>query len=75
MDVGAIGHLPAAAHAAYAHALTDALHPVFLAAAGIAAVAFALACLLPEVPLRQTAGASVRRADERRVGGPQLQAQ
>jgi EmrB/QacA subfamily drug resistance transporter len=75
LDVSAIGHLPAAAHAAYAHALTDALHPVFLAAAGIAAVAFALACLLPEVPLRTTAGAFVRRADERRVGRPQLQAQ
>jgi hypothetical protein len=57
LDVSAIGRLPAAAHAAYAHALTDALHPVFLAAAGVAAVAFGLACVLPEVPLRTTAGA------------------
>ena len=53
----AIKHLPAAAHYAYAHALTGALHPVFLAAAGILAGAFVLACLLPELPLRTTAGA------------------
>ena len=57
LNVNAIKHLPAAAHYAYAHALTGALHPVFLAAAGILAGAFVLACLLPELPLRTTAGA------------------
>jgi hypothetical protein len=57
LNVNAIKHLPAAAHYAYAHALTDALHPVFLAAAGILAGAFVFACLLPEVPLRTKAGA------------------
>ena len=57
LNVNAIKHLPAAAHDAYAHALTDALHPVFLAAAGVLAGAFVFACLLPEVPLRTKAGA------------------
>jgi EmrB/QacA subfamily drug resistance transporter len=53
----AIKELPAAAHAAYATAITDALHPVFLTAAGCAALAFLLTWLLPELPLRATAGA------------------
>jgi hypothetical protein len=57
LKVSAVKHLPAGAHHAYAHALTNALHPVFVAAAGILAGAFVLACLLPEVPLRTTAGA------------------
>jgi EmrB/QacA subfamily drug resistance transporter len=50
----ALKQLPPAAHAAYAAAITDALHPVFLTAAGAAAVAFLLTWLLPEVPLRTT---------------------
>jgi hypothetical protein len=41
----------------HAHGLTDALHPGFVAAAGILAGAFVLACLLREVPLRTPAGA------------------
>ena len=57
LDVAAIERLPAGVHDAYVQALTDALHPVFLAAAGVAAIAVVLACLLPEVPLRKTAGA------------------
>ncbi|HEX3807094.1 MAG TPA: MDR family MFS transporter [Gaiellaceae bacterium] len=52
-----IKHLPAAAHAAYEDAFAAALHPVFLTAAGISLLAFALTFLLREVPLR--AGASV----------------
>jgi MFS family permease len=56
LNVSAIKRLPLEAHYAYAHALTDALHPVFLAAAGILAGAFVLACLLPEVPLRTSTG-------------------
>jgi EmrB/QacA subfamily drug resistance transporter len=50
----AIKHLPPAVHAAYAAAITAALHPVFLAAAGAAVVAFLLTWLLREVPLRAT---------------------
>jgi EmrB/QacA subfamily drug resistance transporter len=46
--------LPPAAHAAYVTAITDALHPVFLAAAGAAVLAFVLTWLLREVPLRAT---------------------
>ena len=47
-----IQHLPAAAHAAVADSYAAALHPVFLTAAAISVVAFALTWLLREVPLR-----------------------
>src|SRR6185312_655930 len=49
---GAIAALPAALKAGYLDAFTAALHPVFVAAAAIAAVAFALTWLLEELPLR-----------------------
>jgi DNA-binding MarR family transcriptional regulator len=52
-----IKHLPTALHAAYATAITNALHPVFLAAAGLVVIAFCLAWLLPELPLRATSQA------------------
>jgi hypothetical protein len=38
-----------------APAFTAALHPVFLIAAALGAVAFVLTLLLKEIPLRQTA--------------------
>jgi EmrB/QacA subfamily drug resistance transporter len=41
----------------YAHALTAALSPVFFVAAIISSVAFLLALLLPDIPLRQTSTA------------------
>ena len=41
-------------------AVAAALHPVFLAAAAIMVVAFALARRLRDVPLRETAAASDR---------------
>jgi EmrB/QacA subfamily drug resistance transporter len=47
-----IRHLPPAAHRAFADAFSAALHPVFLTAAGISLLAFALTWLLREVPLR-----------------------
>ncbi len=47
-----IKHLPPAAHSAFTHAFAAALHPVFLTAAGISLIAFALTWLLREVPLR-----------------------
>jgi DNA-binding MarR family transcriptional regulator len=50
--------LPPALHASYLKAFTDSLSTVFLVAAAIAVVAFALAWLLPEKPLRATATAS-----------------
>jgi EmrB/QacA subfamily drug resistance transporter len=53
----ALKRLPPAAHAVYVRAITDALHPVFLAAAGGAVLAFLLSWLLREVPLRATAQA------------------
>ncbi|MDX6658392.1 MAG: hypothetical protein QOH62_3185 [Solirubrobacteraceae bacterium] len=50
----ALEQLPSAVHAAYATAVTEALHPVFLAAAAIAMVAFLLTWLLPELTLKAT---------------------
>jgi hypothetical protein len=44
-------------HSAYVSAFAASLRPVFLVAAAIGAVAFALTWLLREVPLRQTASA------------------
>ncbi|HEX8101688.1 MAG TPA: MDR family MFS transporter [Solirubrobacteraceae bacterium] len=53
-----VARLPAAARAAYEQAFVDAMHPVFLAAAGVAAVGFLVSLLLPERPLRSTAASS-----------------
>jgi EmrB/QacA subfamily drug resistance transporter len=56
-DPQAIANLPPPVHDAYVSAFAAALRPVFLVAAGVSAVGFALTWLLPEVTLRQTAGA------------------
>ena len=53
----ALHQLSAAARAPYIDAVMLALHPVFLLAAGVAALGFALTWLLREVPLRATAPA------------------
>jgi DNA-binding MarR family transcriptional regulator len=53
----AIRALPPPVRNSYAHALTAALSPVFFVAALISSVAFILALLLPDVPLRQTSAA------------------
>jgi MFS family permease len=50
-----ISKLPPAQHAAFADAFAVALHPVFLMAAGVSVLAFALTWLLREVPLRTKA--------------------
>jgi hypothetical protein len=52
---GAIRALPSATRALYLEAFTASLHPVFLHAAMIGAVAFALTWFLQEVPLRGSA--------------------
>jgi len=49
-----IKHLPERAHAAFADAFAAALHPVFLTAAAVSFLAFALTWLLREVPLRRS---------------------
>jgi DNA-binding MarR family transcriptional regulator len=49
--------LPAGVRDSYIHALTAALSPVFLVAAVISSVAFLLALLLPDIPLRRTSEA------------------
>jgi EmrB/QacA subfamily drug resistance transporter len=53
-----VAHLPAAVRRAYEQAYVDALHPVFLAAAGVTAAGFLLAWRLHERPLRATAATS-----------------
>jgi MFS family permease len=47
----AIAHLPAGARSAFEAAFASALHPVFLTAAAVSLLAFALTWLLREVPL------------------------
>ena len=49
--------LPTGVRDSYVHALTAALSPVFLVAAVISSVAFILALLLPDIPLRRTSEA------------------
>jgi EmrB/QacA subfamily drug resistance transporter len=53
-DPTAIARLPPAVHTVYTTAVADALHPVFLSAAGAAALAFVLTWFLRELPLRET---------------------
>ncbi len=53
----ALGRLPAAAHAAYIHAFTNALSTVFIVAACVAATAFVLSWTLEQRPLRDTVAA------------------
>ncbi len=61
-----IRQLPPAAHAAFAGAFAAALHPVFLMAAGVSVLAFALTWLLRDVPLRTKAktGEAIPRAGQ-----------
>jgi EmrB/QacA subfamily drug resistance transporter len=56
-DPGAVAALPPPIHEAYVTAFADALQPVFLVAACISFLAFALTWFLQDVPLRQTAQA------------------
>ena len=53
-----IAKLPAPVRSLYEQAYVQALRPVFLAAAGVALAGFALAWLLPERQLRDTAATS-----------------
>ncbi len=53
----AIRALPPVVHEPYVHALTAALSPVFFVAAIISSIAFVLALLIPEIPLRNTSAA------------------
>jgi EmrB/QacA subfamily drug resistance transporter len=53
-----VAHLPPPARSAYENAYVHALHPVFLAAAGVTALGFTLSWLLQERPLRATAATS-----------------
>lgn len=53
----ALAKLPAAAHGGYVQAYAHSLQTVFLVAVPIAAIAFALTWLLPELKLRKTAEA------------------
>jgi len=54
----AVSNLPAALHTVYVTAVTDAIHPLFLASAGIMVFGFVLTWFLREIPLRTAAPAS-----------------
>ncbi len=54
IDPQQIDRLPGPVRAAYLHAFTSSLNTVFLVAAAIAVVAFALSWLIRELPLRET---------------------
>jgi EmrB/QacA subfamily drug resistance transporter len=67
-----LAKLTPAARAAYTHAFVNALHPVFLVAAGVTVFGFALALALPDRKLRDTVEAAgtqehfaVPRGDDR----------
>jgi EmrB/QacA subfamily drug resistance transporter len=63
--------LPAAMRFDFLHAFVDALSPVFLVGAALTLVAFALAWLLREVPLRgTTAAADLAKSAEATVAAP-----
>jgi hypothetical protein len=49
----------------YIAAVSVALHPVFLTAAGVMVVAFGLSWLLHDVPLRETTGSDALNQDVR----------
>ena len=53
-DPSSLAQLPPAVHDAYVHAFTDSLNVVFLVAAVIGLVAFALTWFIKELPLRET---------------------
>ncbi|HEY3922866.1 MAG TPA: MDR family MFS transporter [Gaiellaceae bacterium] len=59
-----VRHLPLAIRKPYVDAFSAALHPVFVAATGITALAFLLTWLLREVPLRQTSRAGAQAQQE-----------
>ena len=56
-DPAAIRALPPPARSVFEQAFAAALHPVFLTAAAVAVVAFALAWLIPDLRLRDTVAA------------------
>jgi MFS family permease len=57
----AVRGLPPEIHDLYVAAFAAALHPVFLAAAGVSVLAFGLSWLLDDVPLRTTVAAEIPR--------------
>ncbi len=54
IDPAQLKALPAALHDSYVHSFTDSISTIFLIAAGVVGVAFLLAWLLEERPLRKT---------------------
>jgi len=58
-----VKHLPPQVHNAYIQAFSAALHPVFIVAAAISAVAFALTWMLREIPLRKTTAGQAAAAE------------
>ena len=65
VSLAALHELPPPIHAVYIAAVSVALHPVFLTAAGVMVVAFGLSWLLHDVPLRETTGSDAPDQDVR----------
>ena len=53
-----LSKLPPSIHATYAQAFVNALHPVFLVAAGVTAFGFLVALIIPDLRLRDTVQAA-----------------
>jgi hypothetical protein len=75
LNVQAILRLPAAERAVYASAFTESLSFVFLVAAVIASLAFALAWFIPERPLRATLHPTASELEMESVTEPEPDAQ
>jgi EmrB/QacA subfamily drug resistance transporter len=70
IDPAAVSALPDAIRPAYLDGFSAAFSTVFLAAAGVAAVAFALTWLIREVPLRNTIHGGPHDASRAGAGAP-----
>jgi EmrB/QacA subfamily drug resistance transporter len=66
---GEVHALPGGLRHEFLLAFVDALQPVFLVGAGVAALTFVLACMLREVPLRATLDDAAEHVPEQVVAG------
>ncbi len=71
----AISHLPAPVHAAIIESFVRSLHVVFLWAIPFAVISLALALILPERPLRSTAGSHHEHVADEDFAAPMLLAE
>jgi len=68
LSAQAIARLPATAQTAYAGAFTSALQTVFIVAASISTIGFAISLAMPERPLRKTLATAAGNAGDEAAG-------